>query len=206
MAIFRSVGAGFLGLMLLVAPAVAFGDDEAPHSNEAEHGAAVAHGEDGVHDEEFEAHHLRDFKNEVAVFLGATDEKGHDTEGTWGLDYKRRIAERWAVGIFFDYAGGELRNAVLAPFVGYWPGLGNLQLLAGAGVEYHNGRSQGDHEKSDEGGHGGGDEDATYFLIRLGVGYDFHLGENFGVVPIVSLDFVNDEEVWVYGVAVTYGF
>ncbi len=108
------------------------------------------------------------------------------------------------MGAFFDYAGGELRNAVLAPLVAFWPGLGNLQLLAAAGVEFHQDRGGDDHQKSGEAGEA--DQDATYFLIRLGVGYDFHLGESFGLVPTVNLDFVNNEKVWVYGLAVTYGF
>lgn len=200
----RGVGVGFLGLVLFFAPGVAFGDDEAPHGHEAEHSPAAEHGEKGVHNEEFEAHHIRDFMNEVAVSVGGTKESGHDTEFTWGLDYKRRIADRWAVGVIFDYAGGELRNAIIAPSISYWPGLGNLQLLAAAGVEYHNGRNTGGHEKSDHGGEA--DTSETYFLVRLGVGYDFHIGESFGLVPQVNLDFVNNEEVWVYGVAVTYGF
>jgi len=52
--------------------------------------------------------------------------------------------------------------------------LGNLQLLAAAGVEFHQGRDGDGHRKSGEGG--GTDKDATYFLLRLGAGYDIHLG------------------------------
>jgi len=140
----------------------------------------------------------------AAPTIGGTDEHGHDTEFTWGIDYKRRIADRWAVGVLFDYAGGGLRNSVLAPMVAFWPGLGNLQLLAAAGVEFHQGRDGGGHQKSGEGG--GTDEDATYFLFRVGAGYDFHFGESFGLVPNLNLDFVNNEKVWVYGLAVTYGW
>ena len=108
------------------------------------------------------------------------------------------------MGVLFDYAGGELRNAVLAPMVGFWPGLGNLQLLAAARVEFHRGRNGGGHQKSGEGG--GTDKDAAYFLFRLGIGYDIHLGESFGLVPNLNLDFVNNEKVWIYGLAVTYGW
>ena len=70
MGVIRVVGAGFLGLALPVAPAVANGEDEASHSTEAEHGASVEHGEEDVYGEEFSAHHLREFKNEVAVTYG----------------------------------------------------------------------------------------------------------------------------------------
>ena len=204
MGVFRVAGVGVLMLALVAAPAVAVENDDEQDAPKTVHGAVAEDAETVEHEGEHSSHHVRDFKNEVAVFLGGTDEPGHGTELTWGLDYKRRIAERWAVGVFFDYAGGELRNAVLAPMVAFWPGLGKLQLLAGAGVEFHRGSDGGGHQKSGEGG--GTDEDATYFLLRLGVGYDIHLGESFGLVPVVNLDFVNNERVWVYGLAVTYGW
>jgi hypothetical protein len=204
MGVFRVVGVVLLMLALVAAPAVAVENDDESDAREAEHGDVADNAENVEHEGEHSSHHVRDFKNEVAVFLGGTDEHGHGTELTWGLDYKRRIAYRWAVGVLFDYAGGELRNAVLAPMVAFWPGVGKLQLLAAAGVESHQGRDGGGHQKSDEGG--GTDEDATYFLFRLGIGYDIHLGESFGLVPVVNLDFVNNEKVWVYGLAFTYGW
>jgi hypothetical protein len=190
---------------LLVLACPAFVQAEEPHGEDHE-AEALASGA-----------HLRHFKNEVAVFLGLTDEAGHDSEFTWGIDYKRRIAERWAIGGLFDYAGGELRNAVLAPSVSWWPGLGNLQLLAAAGVEYHSGRNSGEHHgdelqgggcgcRKSSDGHGSVDEDETHFLVRVGVAYDIHIGESFGLVPAVNLDFVKGEEVWVYGLNFTYGF
>jgi hypothetical protein len=204
MDIFRVVGVGLLILALVAVPALAVENDDEHDGLKAEHGDAAKHAENVEQEGEHSSHHPRDFKNEVALFLGGTEEHGHDTEFTWGLDYKRRIAERWAVGAFFDYAGGELRNAVLAPMVAFWPGLGNLQLRAAAGVEFHEGRGGGGHQKSGEAGEA--DQDVTYFLFRVGVGYDIHLGESFGLVPAINLDFVNNEKVWVYGLAVTYGF
>ena len=44
------------------------------------------------------------------------------------------------------------------------------------------------------------------FVFRIGVGYDIHIGESFGIMPAINLDFVNNEEVWVYGLNFTYGF
>ena len=126
-------------VVLLAVPAVGIAGDE-EYATEDPHAAEAAE-----HEEHGGGHHLRDFKNEVALFLGSTDEHGHDSEFTWGLDYKRRVAERWAIGGYFDYAGGELRNTVLGVLVGFWPGLGNLQLMAGPGVEFHEGRDQVDH-------------------------------------------------------------
>jgi hypothetical protein len=88
--------------------------------------------------------------------------------------------------------------------VSYWPGVGGLQLLAAPGIEFHEGRDGGGHggaKSSDE-----ADADATYFLFRVGLAYDIHLAERFGLAPGLNLDFVNGEEVWVYGVTLTYGF
>jgi hypothetical protein len=204
MGVFRVAGVGVLMLALVAVPAVAVEYDDENDARKAEHAEVAEQAGEGEHEDAHSSHHPRDFRNEVAVFLGGTDEHGHGTEITWGLDYKRRIAERWAVGALFDYAGGELRNAVLAPMVAFWPGLGNLQFLAAVGVEFHQGRGGDDHQKSGEAGEA--DQDATYFLIRIGVGYDFHLGESFGLVPVVNLDFVNNEKVWVYGLAFTYGW
>jgi hypothetical protein len=108
------------------------------------------------------------------------------------------------VGGLIDYAGGGLRNTVLAVPV-YWHPGGGWKLIAAPGVEFHNGRGGGEHAKS-EGGHGEADEDETYFLFRIGAGYHIHLGEHWGLVPAVDLDFVDGEQVWVYGVGVAYGW
>lgn len=50
------------------------------------------------------------------------------------------------------------------------------------------------------------DEDETHFLFRVGVGYHFHVSDHWGVVPTVNLDVVDSEEVWVYGIALAYGW
>lgn len=201
----HSPGVWLLALVLASAPAVAVASGDEHDEQATEHRDTTEHRESGGHEGDAQDSHGRAHKNEIGLFLGGTDERGHDTQFTWGLDYKRRIAERWAVGVLFDFAGGELRNAILAPSVSYWPpGVGGLQLLAAPGVEFHEGRSGESHSTAKAGGEG--DKDATYFLLRLGVAYDIHLGGRFGVAPAVNLDFVNSEEVWVYGLTFTYGF
>jgi hypothetical protein len=136
-----------IALFVLASTPIALAEepDDAHHDDSAGHAA--------------DHHAGREHMNEVAIFLGMTDEKGHDNEFTWGLDYKRRLAERWAVGGLVDFAGGELRNAIVAASVSYWPGLGNLQLLAAPGVEFHEGRGGGANDpgcgcgKSEDTGH-----------------------------------------------------
>ena len=55
-------------------------DEHAEEADNEEHGEVESHGG--------RPHH----KNEFAIFLGGTDEHGHPTEFTWGLDYKRGVA------------------------------------------------------------------------------------------------------------------
>jgi hypothetical protein len=177
------------------APALEAHEEE--HAEEAEHGESEGHGGS--------LHH----KNDVAIFLGGTDEHGHPTEFTWGLDYKRRVAERWAVGGLFDHAGGSLRNAIVAASVTWLP-VGKLSLTAAPGIEFHRGRSSNEgcgcagSTKSEETGEA--DEDATYFLLRLGVGWVFPIGESYRIEPQVNLDLVEGEKVWVYGFNFIYAW
>ena len=170
------------------------------HVEEAEH---EEHGESEGHGGR--SHH----KNDFAVFLGGTDEHGHPTEFTWGLDYKRRVADRWAVGGLFDHAGGELRNSIVAASVTWFP-IGKLTLTAAPGIEFHRGRSSnedcgcGESGKSEETGEA--DQDDTYFVFRLGVGWGFPIGQSYAIEPQVNLDLVNGEKVWVYGANFIYAW
>jgi hypothetical protein len=157
-----------VAVLLLVLPAAA-ADESHGTGSEAEHASSRHH----------------DFRHELALFAGGTDEQGHDTELTLGLEYAYELSPKIALGPLLEHVGGELRNTILAVPL-HWKPAGGLILLAGPGVEYHEGR-------------GRGDEDDTHFLFRLGVGYNFHLGERYSVLPSVNLDLVDGEEVWVWG-------
>ena len=144
-----------------------------------------------------EDHH---FKNSLAVFLGVTNEKGHGTEPTWGFEYARWLSDRWAIGGLFDYAGGEQRNAVIAPAVFWKPFGGGFTLLAAPGVEYHNGRGPTVEPHLIKSAEPEIDEDETFFVFRLGAAYIFHFGHRYGLAPTVNVDFVDGHEVMIYGV------
>lgn len=182
---FSLVGFLVIATALLAFPAMA----EEEHTEHAEPAAETEHhGENGHH-----------FKNGVALFLGVTNEPGHGTEPTWGLEYGYRFSPRWGVGGLIDYAGGGQRNLVIAPLVYWKPFGGGFTLLAAPGVEYHNGRGVVEHHLF-KAGAAAVDMDKTYFVFRLGAAYYFHLGSRYGIGPAVVLDFVNGHEVWVYGV------
>jgi hypothetical protein len=191
-----------LAIFLLAIPGLA---QEAEHAEDGEDPANETRQEE--HGEEPGGRHLH--KNDFAIFVGATDEHGHDTELTLGLDYRRQVANGLFVGVLFDYAGGEMRNSVLAATLTWFP-VGRLFVTAAPGIEFHQGRSPnpgcgcGGTLKSEE--PGASDKDATYFLFRLGVGWQFPIGQNFGVAPNVNVDFVNNEKVLVYGFHFTYAW
>jgi len=171
-----------IAMVIWVAPAAA---DEVHDS----HNEATEHHDSGDHH----------FRNGLALFLGVTNESGHGSEGTWGLEYAHWLSERWALGGLIDYAGGNQRNAVIAPAVFWKPFGGGFTLLAAPGLEYHNGRGEVEPHLI-KASSSAVDEDEKYFVLRLGVAYWFHVGSRYGIGPTVNVDFVNNHEVWIYGV------
>ena len=211
----RTVILALFSILLVASLGAAQEAEHQEHGTPPEHEAqGEEHAEEAEHEEhgEVEGHGGRPHhKNDFAVFLGGTDEHGHPTEFTWGLDYKRRVAEHWAVGGLFDYAGG-LRNAIVAASVSWLP-VGNLTLTAAPGIEFHEGRGAppgcgcGEASKSEDPNQIGlFDQDATYFVFRLGVGWGFPIGQSYAMEPQVNLDLVNGEKVWVYGVNFIYAW
>ena len=141
-----------------------------------------------------------EFKNEFVVFLGATSETGDATEFTVGLEYAREMGKHWGVGILADYAGGGLRNYVLAVPFYYYPA-GRWKLLAAPGIEVHDGAGRTVHD-----GHPETDEDETHALLRLGFAYSFEVSKHYRIEPAVDVDFVKSDRVWVYGVNLNYAW
>ena len=156
---------------------------------EREHATDSGHGE---HD--FHRHH-------VSLFLGVTDGpilKEVEREGlepielskdeqefTIGLDYIYRLNRLWGVGVLIDYATGDFKSWVAGvPVVLH--ATNQLKFLLAPGFE----------DRSSE---------SREFLLRLGVSYDFEIG-GFTIAPIFNVDFVDSEEIFVYGVNLGKGF
>jgi hypothetical protein len=203
-----------LSILLIASPGLA---QEAEHSDHGESQKPEAHEEEHAEETEHQEHGgghggRPHHKNDIGIFVGVTDEHGHASEPTLGVDYRRLVAQRWAVGALFDYAGGDLRNAIFAASVTWFP-VGRLQLTAAPGVEFHRGRGPtvdcgcgGALKSEDPEQTGLFDEDARYFLFRLGAGWHFPIGQIYGISPNVNVDFVNGEKVWVYGVNFTFAW
>ena len=178
--------------------AIAVTGQAAAQEHGEEHHAETGEAEQGEHAENgFHRHHL-------SVFLGVTDGEGESADhhqaasahgeelnvfderaGTVGLDYEYRLKQRWGVGALIDYAGGDLETWVFGFPIVLHPA-GQWKFLVAPGVE-------------DKPGH-----DAE-FLVRAGVIYDFQIGR-MTIAPAVNVDFVDGEEVLVYGVNIGKGF
>ena len=162
----------------------------------ADHGPeeAIDHGATAHDEHEFHRHHL-------SLFLGVTDGKilkEVEREGgepielsrdrqefTAGLDYIYRVNQYLGVGALVDYAGGDFDFWVIGvPFVLH--ATNQLKFMVAPGFEDRTSESR-------------------EFLVRLGVSYDFEVG-NFTLAPAFNVDLVDGEETFVYGINLGRGF
>ena len=138
--------------------------------------------EDSTH-EESAGHEGVEYKHRPALFVGNTHKHGED-ELTWGLEYFYAYKPRFAFGGIAEYAGGHFRDWL---FLGLatWSPVANLILLGGPGFELH--------------------ESHREFALRVGVAYKFPIGR-FAILPQFNIDFIDREEVKVYGLSFEYEF
>lgn len=115
---------------------------------------------------------------------GSSGETESVTEATIGIDYEYRLSWLWGIGALFDYVGRDARASVAAAGVFLHPVAG-LKLLAAPGLEHHEGENE--------------------FLFRLGLGYEFEIGR-WALTPGASVDFVDGDEAYVYGLYIGRGF
>jgi hypothetical protein len=128
-------------------------------------------------------HRVEHHNHHIAVFVGTTRAEG-ENEPTIGLDYQYRLSSRLSIGGLVDHAGGDLDSNAVAAALFIHP-VGGLEIVLGVGYENE------DHERD--------------FLVRAGVGYAFHVGK-ISLTPIFNVDFVDQEEIKVYGVNIGWGF
>jgi hypothetical protein len=126
---------------------------------------------------------------------GGTWERGEDEPSfTVGLEYERRFSRRWGLSLAVEYLADPDAWWVVAPLT--WRPLGNLVLSPGPGFQ-----NKALHEAAEGDGHTGetgGRE--TFFLARIGVGYDIELRERYLLVPRINVDFVRENGKWVEAV------
>lgn len=117
----------------------------------------------------------------LSVILAGTHVPEAEEMGfTIGLDYEYRISRTLGLGLVVEHAFGEIGATTLL-------GVADIHLFrglivqTGPGVEFI--------------------ESESFFVYRLGVVYEFELGDNFTLSPQVHYDFSGAENAIVFGVA-----
>jgi hypothetical protein len=127
-------------------------------------------------------HHFH--KNEMGVFAGITHGGRRKNEPALGVEYERRINESFGIGALAEYTFGDADFLVVAvPFIFH---INSWKLLVAPGMEHSS-------------AHG------NEALVRFGAGYGFKTG-GWMITPQVNVDFVDGEDVWVFGVGFGKGF
>ncbi len=125
-------------------------------------------------------HHLAE--NEIAVFVGIAQE-GRDDGWAIGVEYERRIDESLGLGLLVEHTFGDFNTWVFA--VPLTLHVEEWKFVLAPGIEEHNGRSEN--------------------LVRIAVGYEFETS-NVKMTPTLNVDFVDDETIFVLGVAFGWPF
>lgn len=123
----------------------------------------------------------------VAAFVGVTDPDDAPAETTLGLEYEYRLSGNWGAGLIAertDEAHHGYGATVGVALVHYH--FDNLRVSAGFGKEWV-------------------DDHGSEWLQRIGLAYDIELGP-VALAPTISLDFIDGEQVPVYGLAVLKHF
>ena len=137
-------------------------------------------------------------RNHFGGFLGASTHSDNDETGfTLGLELARQFTPRWAVVAYTELVSSDLeRDIILAAGVIFYP-MSRLGFVVAPGLEFANKdvEHNGEVEKEDE----------NEFLLRLGAGYGFPVGQA-SLGPAVFVDWAGNRWTLVYGIGMVTGF
>jgi opacity protein-like surface antigen len=145
----------------------------------------------------------------LALFLGygVEEKKDHDEDtSAVGLEYEYRFSDNWGVGAVYEQLGDDdtIRDEVVVIPVSLHLGHG-WRFFAGPGYESH---SSSNADKShDECGTEGEHKHKDKFLLRLGAGYEFKIGQHWSIAPEFLVDAIETgDNTWLAGIAFGYHF
>ena len=138
--------------------------------------------EETAHDGDSHGHAAH--KNVLALFVGAATDGRRDKGPALGLEYERRLSDRFGIGVVVERTFGDLDSMVYAVPFAYHSGAWKAYIAPGI--------------EDREGHH-------TEKLIRIGTEYAFKAG-SWEVAPQVNVDFVEGSQVFVIGLAFGKGF
>ncbi len=139
-------------------------------------GIVIAESEQEEHGE---VHH----RHRLELFLGNSHEEHMDGFSA-GLAYEYRLNQMFGIGGLVEYVGGDFEEWIGAVPIFVHPYKG-LRFLLAPGLVF--------------------EEHGTEFLFRTGLAYEFEI-DRLSITPEFNLDFVDGEEILVYGMSIGYGF
>lgn len=126
--------------------------------------------------------HEGPIKNVLAGFIGFTHER-RENGLALGVEYERRINDSFGVAVQAERTWGDFDFWVVA--VPVYIKFDRMHFGIGPGIERAGGNNEG--------------------LVRLIASYEIE-GENLHYAPGLIVDFIDDEQVYVLGIAVGFGF
>lgn len=150
--------------------------------------------EEAAHD--FHRHH-------VALIVGGAEGEDSKSGFSLGADYEYRFNELLGLGGLVEYTGGDFDHVLLLVPVFIHPYKGWLFNVS-PGVEIH--EEHEEHGELEEHGEGDDNDRTADWVVRVGVAYQFHVGERYTIGPEVNVDFTEHETAFAYGVAFGVGF
>ena len=125
-------------------------------------------------------------KHHVAAFSGATTTTTNpsNTDFTLGAAYEFRTSSLLGIGPVADFVFASKFAALFMGGMFFHPA-GDLKLVAAPGIKFQGGLSA--------------------FVMRFGVGYDFHSGPLI-FTPTFNIDLISGDAALVWGIAIGTGF
>ena len=189
-------------LMIIISAYYVNAENNTEHEKEGHGHEGTAHGH--------ALHH-----NHLGIFIGPTTNLDKEaTDFSLGLDYEFRFSDSFGAGIFGEHIFNSHSPWLAGAGLFYHPA-GGLKFFAAAGLEYVPANEEHDTEhikveipgktdkllaSEEETG-----EAHSEFLIRLGLGYDFHVRQYY-ITPTFNVDIVAGHVSLVYGISFGIGF
>ena len=141
--------------------------------------------------------------NELAIFLGATDEiEDGNTHFTIGGEYERRLNSKFGISAVFERVSAVDEWAIVTPAT-FRP-VKSLKLTIGPGFE-----NKAHHEEENHTSQSDTNRE-TFFLFRAGAGYSFEFATNLSLQPSIYFDSIRENGEWiekiVFGASLAIGF
>lgn len=148
---------------------------------------AIAEEPHDEHAHEFHRHHS-------ALIISNTQNEEGDNGFTVGVDYEYRFNQWAGIGGLVEYAGGDFEHLVLAVPLYIHPYKNWLLVVAG-GAEVH--KEHDEHEENKQ---------KREWIVRTGIAYQFPFADKWTIAPVFNVDFSEHETLFVYGIAIGFGF